>query len=221
MGLDEAVEKELPHIHDTIMYVRKMSTSKSYKAYTSGLLKVLDGLLDGEKDSRLEEIALKDETAARALSDKVWEQAAELIAKHYLRWSKEKIKEMKEGKDADGGGSYEETIARALGVDKEGMYESFFKGRTKLSSEELKGIHGELVKAHLSAKTGKYLANNIKTAQQAKAVSHYFREAASQYKDEFDGIRIEDLVDPDKARKAIMSYAGRIASNYAPAYAKK
>lgn len=212
MTLDDKVRQ---HIHETVEHVRGITYSTEYQAYQTNLLDILNSAL---QEPGVEKLVFKDDAHKREVSDNVWDKAADVIARVYLKMDDNKIKEMKEQKTADGVPIWENFIANYLGFRKEDFFDRFFKEREYLTADDIKGIHSQLSEAHLSRRTGDYLGHRITTQEHAQATTEYLKAAKEKLPLEFEGVEVQEYTQPEEARGGIVKHAGRISSAYDPGY---
>ncbi len=209
MSIDDKVLEE---IHGAVKHVQGIVYSEPYKKYQDGLSTIMAKLIADNNGK----FVFKDDKQKREISDKIWEEAADIVAKHYLNLSDDMIKQLKELKDADGISNFENMVAQNLGFQKKEFYDNFFESVEYLDWQVADSVREQMLDRHRRLRTGKYLNNVIKTEAHAEAATQYLTDAKKKNPNRFQGIKIKKMTSTEDAINAIAQYGSLIPETYSP-----
>jgi hypothetical protein len=119
----------------------------------------------------------------KKFSDKLWDTAADRIAKHYLKLDDNQIKDLKKGKTADGESLWETMIAQYFGGMTKEVFFDKVKDENELTIENILSVYVKnLASMHVSYRHHALVRQHIKTGEDMDLASSYLGVAKKHNK---------------------------------------
>ena len=162
-------------IDEIVNGISSLPNSPEFTSLKSSLNQVASEYYHSNKNGTSGKLAL-DEARAKELSQKLWNAAADHVAKHYLKLSDEQVASFKGTKDPDSGkNQFVAMMTSILGIDEEALY-STLKTRGSVDPEQIDTLANPIYNQHLQTAISKRVSKDITDNKKADAALHYLTQ---------------------------------------------
>ncbi len=203
--------------HDLVGRLQDVSDDKHTTGLASHIHQLASEYLHENKGED-GKVQWKDDKDHKQFTDKLWDAAADRIAKDYLKLSDKEIEELKGKKTKDGESMWENMIASYIGnMDKDAFFERV-KHEGELNIQNILSTYvNTIAQRHTQYRHTAIVRKEIKEPEDMDGVAAYLKDAKKHNKESLKPMKVPSKFKSlDDAMGAVMTASNYMPRNYHP-----
>lgn len=217
--LEEAVHEDpVAKYHPLTQTLKDIPRDDASTSLQSELHRFVSEYFHANKDEKTGNLTFESDEQKRDFAFRVWDMAAEHIAKKYLGMDAEKIAELKNTKTKDDASQWEEFMKAHMGnMDKEAFFDEL-ASLSEMTPENIANYTTPIYRGHISSRSNTHIRKHLKSLPDAQGLIEYLKAVKRHNPVTFKGISIpEKITSIEQVAQFYTQILPQIPENYDPA----